>query len=172
VPEAPRTIFDALTTLDRLPFGVHARAECEYVVHKFLDVGNTRPPRTVRGNPGGRNADCSCALIPGWTADAGCGRLDLPRLYGPDHRDLRSQLERGHQRHQFAILRAGIGPEWLLQRFRLRDGGAGRRHKDDVLGRRVNLLALQLDNESCPCSCEMNQASACAAALEVFRGAY
>jgi hypothetical protein len=40
VPEAPRTIFDALSTLDKLPFGLHARAEYEYVGHKFLDVGN------------------------------------------------------------------------------------------------------------------------------------
>jgi hypothetical protein len=39
-PEAPRTIFDVLTTLDRLPLGVHARAEYEYVGHKLLDVGN------------------------------------------------------------------------------------------------------------------------------------
>jgi carboxypeptidase family protein len=40
VPEAPRTIFDALTTLDRLPWGLHGRGEYEYVGHKFLDVGN------------------------------------------------------------------------------------------------------------------------------------
>ncbi len=44
VPEAPRTIFDALTTLDRLPLDVHMRGEYEYVGHKFLDVGNTRHP--------------------------------------------------------------------------------------------------------------------------------
>ena len=40
VPEAPRTIFDALTTLDKLPGGLHGRAEYEYVGHKFLDIGN------------------------------------------------------------------------------------------------------------------------------------
>jgi hypothetical protein len=38
-PEAPRTIFDALATLDRLPLGLHARGEYEYVGHKQLDVG-------------------------------------------------------------------------------------------------------------------------------------
>jgi hypothetical protein len=38
-PEAPRTIFDALATLDRLPAGLHARGEYEYVGHKQLDVG-------------------------------------------------------------------------------------------------------------------------------------
>ncbi|MGC1462632.1 MAG: TonB-dependent receptor [Terracidiphilus sp.] len=39
-PEAPRTIFDTLATLDRLPAGFHARVEYEYVGHKLLDVGN------------------------------------------------------------------------------------------------------------------------------------
>ena len=43
-PEAPRTIFDVLTTLDKLPLGLHARAEYEYVGHKFLDVGNPDHP--------------------------------------------------------------------------------------------------------------------------------
>lgn len=43
VPEAPRTIFDALTTLDRLPWGLHGRGEYEYVGHKLLDGGNPRP---------------------------------------------------------------------------------------------------------------------------------
>jgi hypothetical protein len=38
-PEAPRTIFDVLATLDRLPMGLHARGEYEYVGHKQLDVG-------------------------------------------------------------------------------------------------------------------------------------
>ncbi len=41
VPEAPRTIFDVLTTLDRLPARLHARGEYEYVGHKFLDLGNS-----------------------------------------------------------------------------------------------------------------------------------
>jgi hypothetical protein len=40
VPEAPRTIFDALATLDKLPLGLQAHSEYEYVGHKFLDVGN------------------------------------------------------------------------------------------------------------------------------------
>lgn len=53
VPEAPRTIFDALTTLDRLPFGVHARAEYEYVGHKFLDVGNVDHPEQYEAIPVG-----------------------------------------------------------------------------------------------------------------------
>jgi Carboxypeptidase regulatory-like domain len=38
-PEAPRTIFDALATLDRLPLGFHGRGEYEYVGHKQLDLG-------------------------------------------------------------------------------------------------------------------------------------
>ncbi len=38
-PEAPRTIFDGLAALDRLPFGLHARGEYEYVGHRLLDVG-------------------------------------------------------------------------------------------------------------------------------------
>lgn len=38
-PEAPRTIFDGLAALDRLPGGFHARGEYEYVGHKLLDVG-------------------------------------------------------------------------------------------------------------------------------------
>jgi hypothetical protein len=53
VPEAPRTIFDALTTLDRLPFGLHARAEYEYVGHKFLDVGNAGHPEQYEAIPVG-----------------------------------------------------------------------------------------------------------------------
>jgi hypothetical protein len=52
-PEAPRTIFDALTTLDRLPLGVHARAEYEYVGHKFLDVGNPDHPDQYEAIPVG-----------------------------------------------------------------------------------------------------------------------
>ena len=46
--EAPRTIFDALATLDRLPLGLHARGEYEYVGHKFLDVGNPQHPDNTR----------------------------------------------------------------------------------------------------------------------------
>jgi Carboxypeptidase regulatory-like domain len=38
-PEAPRTIFDGLATLDRLPLGLHGRGEYEYVGHKQLDLG-------------------------------------------------------------------------------------------------------------------------------------
>jgi hypothetical protein len=38
-PEAPRTIFDGLAALDRLPFSLKARAEYEYVGHKLLDAG-------------------------------------------------------------------------------------------------------------------------------------
>lgn len=50
-PEAPRTIFDVLTTLDRLPLGLHARAEYEYVGHKFLDVGNSDHPAQYEAVP-------------------------------------------------------------------------------------------------------------------------
>jgi Carboxypeptidase regulatory-like domain len=53
VPEAPRTIFDALTTFDRLPLGLHARAEYEYVGHKFLDVGNPDHPEQYEAVPVG-----------------------------------------------------------------------------------------------------------------------
>jgi hypothetical protein len=41
-PEAPRTIFDALATLDRLPLGLHGRGEYEYVGHKLLDLPNAQ----------------------------------------------------------------------------------------------------------------------------------
>jgi hypothetical protein len=53
VPEAPRTIFDALTTLDRLPLNFHARAEYEYVGHKFLDAGNPQHPSQYEAIPVG-----------------------------------------------------------------------------------------------------------------------
>ena len=47
-PEAPRTIFDALATFDRLPLGLHARGEYEYVGHKLLDVPNAEDHETQR----------------------------------------------------------------------------------------------------------------------------
>ncbi len=53
VPEAPRTIFDVLTTLDRLPYGLVGRAEYEYVGHKFLDVGNAEHPAQYEAIPVG-----------------------------------------------------------------------------------------------------------------------
>lgn len=43
-PEAPRTIFDALGTLDRLPFGIQVRAEYEEVGAKPLGDGFTSVP--------------------------------------------------------------------------------------------------------------------------------
>ena len=52
-PEAPRTIFDVLTTLDRLPLGLQARAEYEYVGHKFLDAGNPDHPEQFEAIPVG-----------------------------------------------------------------------------------------------------------------------
>jgi hypothetical protein len=52
-PEAPRTIFDALTALDRLPLGFHGRGEYEYVGHKFLDVGNPEHPAQYEAIPVG-----------------------------------------------------------------------------------------------------------------------
>ncbi|MGA7158172.1 MAG: hypothetical protein WBY53_15065 [Acidobacteriaceae bacterium] len=52
-PEAPRTIFDVLATLDRLPLGLRARAEYEYVGHKFLDVGNALHPAPYEAIPVG-----------------------------------------------------------------------------------------------------------------------
>jgi hypothetical protein len=53
VPEAPRTIFDALTTLDKLPAGLRARGEYEYVGHKFLDAGNSQHPDQYEAIPVG-----------------------------------------------------------------------------------------------------------------------
>ena len=53
VPEAPRTIFDVLTSLDRLPFGLQGRAEYEYVGHKFLDLGNAAHPAQYEAVPVG-----------------------------------------------------------------------------------------------------------------------
>ena len=52
-PEAPRTIFDALAALDRLPFGLHARGEYEYVGHRFLDAGNVQHPAQFEAIPVG-----------------------------------------------------------------------------------------------------------------------
>jgi hypothetical protein len=53
VPEAPRTIFDALATLDKLPARLHARGEYEYVGHKFLDAGNSQHPSQYEAIPVG-----------------------------------------------------------------------------------------------------------------------
>jgi hypothetical protein len=50
-PEAPRTLFDALATLDRLPAGLHARGEYEYVGHKQLDLGNAQHPSAYEAIP-------------------------------------------------------------------------------------------------------------------------
>jgi hypothetical protein len=52
-PEAPRTIFDALATLDRLPYGLRARGEYEYVGHKQLDIGNAQHPSGYEAIPVG-----------------------------------------------------------------------------------------------------------------------
>ena len=52
-PEAPRTIFDGLATLDRLPAGLHVRGEYEYVGHKQLDVGNAQHPGAYEAIPVG-----------------------------------------------------------------------------------------------------------------------
>jgi hypothetical protein len=50
VPEAPRLILDFLTTFDRLPFGLHARAEVEEVGRKPLGDGFAGVPvREFRG---------------------------------------------------------------------------------------------------------------------------
>jgi hypothetical protein len=49
-PEAPRLIWDALGTLDHLPFHVEARGECEYVGRKPLGDGfNAVPVPEFRG---------------------------------------------------------------------------------------------------------------------------
>jgi hypothetical protein len=52
-PEAPRTIFDALATLEKLPLGLHGRGEYEYVGHKQLDLGNAQHPNTYEAIPVG-----------------------------------------------------------------------------------------------------------------------
>jgi hypothetical protein len=52
-PEAPRTIFDFLMTLDKLPCGLHGRVEYEYVGHKLLDVGNPDHPEQYEAIPVG-----------------------------------------------------------------------------------------------------------------------
>jgi hypothetical protein len=52
-PEAPRTIFDALATLDKLPLGFVGRGEYEYVGHKQLDLGNAQHPSTYEAIPVG-----------------------------------------------------------------------------------------------------------------------
>jgi hypothetical protein len=52
-PEAPRTIFDMLATLDRLPFGLRGRGEYEYVGHKLLDVGSQQHPANYEAIPVG-----------------------------------------------------------------------------------------------------------------------
>jgi hypothetical protein len=50
VPEAPRLIVDVLGALDRLPFGLHARAEFEEVGRKPLGDGfNSVPVKEFRG---------------------------------------------------------------------------------------------------------------------------
>ncbi|MBZ5605030.1 MAG: hypothetical protein LAO79_22255 [Acidobacteriia bacterium] len=50
LPEAPRTIFDALGTLDRLPWGLHLRAEFEEVGQRPLGDGLISVPvREFRG---------------------------------------------------------------------------------------------------------------------------
>lgn len=40
--ECPRTMFDFLTTQDKLPWGLHLRGEYEYVGHKILDAPNAQ----------------------------------------------------------------------------------------------------------------------------------
>jgi hypothetical protein len=50
-PEAPRTIFDFLATIDKLPLGLRGRAEYEYVGHKFLDAGNPSHPQQYEAIP-------------------------------------------------------------------------------------------------------------------------
>ena len=52
-PEAPRTIFDSLLTLDKLPLGLHGRGEYEYVGHKQLDLGNAQHPDPYEAIPVG-----------------------------------------------------------------------------------------------------------------------
>ena len=52
-PEAPRTIFDALMALEKLPMGFLGRAEYEYVGHRFLDGGNQEHPNQFEAIPVG-----------------------------------------------------------------------------------------------------------------------
>lgn len=72
IPEAPRLIFDALGTLDRLPFHLHARAEYEQVGRKPLDVGFISVPvkefRGALARPFGRmEVGINFLLVSGYT---------------------------------------------------------------------------------------------------------
>ena len=52
--EAPRTIFDVLSTLDKLPLGLHGRGEYEYVGHRILDTANSQDgEQQLEANPVG-----------------------------------------------------------------------------------------------------------------------
>src|ERR1700690_1480800 len=53
-PEAPRTIFDFLGTIQKLPFHLQARGEFEYVGAKPLGTGC---------NPANLNAECDGAPV-------------------------------------------------------------------------------------------------------------
>ncbi len=91
-PEAPRTILDVLTTLDKLPLGLQARAEYDYVGHKFLGVRNSDRSAQYEAVPV-TNTNCSGELVPGRPIG---GRSQWPyrsRRYRPDSRDFCSGLE-------------------------------------------------------------------------------
>jgi hypothetical protein len=84
-PEAPRTIFDTLATLDRIPLGLHARGEYEYVGHKLLDLGNPQHPSIYEAIPVG---ETRLAVVRPFMN----GRLELARIIHEDHRHERPNL--------------------------------------------------------------------------------
>jgi len=94
-PEAPRTIFDALATLDRLPVACMCAASTSMWATKLARRWQSRSPGPIRGCPGGRNTPCRGARVSQWPIGTGSERHVGARLHGSDHRDLRSRLQVG-----------------------------------------------------------------------------
>ena len=108
-PEAPRTIFDLLGTIQKLPFRLQARGEFEYVGTKPLGTGclpvltaecTGTPVKEFRG-----------ALVrPFWNGrmDAGVNFLIATRLHRPDHREFLPLRHPGSSRRPHPLLRQPI----------------------------------------------------------------
>ena len=94
VPEAPRTIVDFLTTLDKLPMGWRARGEYEYVGRKYLDAGNSQHPGPFEAIPVG---ELRMAAVRSFLA----GRLEL---------GVHGMLARGYTGQTTEML----APNWTL----------------------------------------------------------
>ncbi len=111
--EAPRTIFDFLITLDKLPLGLHGRGEYEYVGHKLLDVGNDDHPAQYEAVPVG---ETRLALVRPFLN----GRLELGAngeitrgLHGTNHRNHAPDWALG----QVPYCAPGSGSSGLLNDF-------------------------------------------------------